>query len=143
MRRGTSIGAAWRGSVAAVLALAGCVAEEPPAGTEAEGALVFAESCAGCHGPGGKGDGPAAPGLRPRPADLTRIAARHGGEFPGDWVMSTINGFHRDAPPGTAMPAFGVGSLGPLVVVERSDGIGTPVPVMLLALEAFLRSIQE
>jgi mono/diheme cytochrome c family protein len=35
------------------------------------GARVFAQRCAVCHGPEGKGNGPAAPSLRPRPRDLT------------------------------------------------------------------------
>src|SRR5262249_24207140 len=35
------------------------------------GAAVFARHCSGCHGPGGKGDGPAADSLLPAPRDLT------------------------------------------------------------------------
>jgi putative copper resistance protein D len=37
----------------------------------ARGAAVYAENCALCHGAAGHGDGPAAPGLPVRPADLT------------------------------------------------------------------------
>ena len=33
---------------------------------------LFIRYCAECHGPGGRGDGPAAAGLQPPPADLTR-----------------------------------------------------------------------
>ena len=36
----------------------------------AEGHALFAEHCAVCHGPRGAGDGPRAPTLQPRPADL-------------------------------------------------------------------------
>jgi mono/diheme cytochrome c family protein len=39
---------------------------------ELRGAGVFARHCGGCHGAGGKGDGPAAVGLLPAPRDLTR-----------------------------------------------------------------------
>jgi putative copper export protein/mono/diheme cytochrome c family protein len=35
------------------------------------GQTVFAANCAACHGVGGQGDGPAAAGLRIKPADLT------------------------------------------------------------------------
>ena len=35
------------------------------------GASLFAANCAGCHGAGGRGDGPAAAALLPRPANLT------------------------------------------------------------------------
>ena len=38
----------------------------------AEGAAIFATHCATCHGPEGRGDGPAAAALRPPPADLSR-----------------------------------------------------------------------
>jgi len=34
------------------------------------GARLFAESCVSCHGPTGRGDGPAAEALKPRPADF-------------------------------------------------------------------------
>ena len=39
---------------------------------ELRGAAVFARHCGGCHGPGGKGAGPAAVSLLPAPRDLTR-----------------------------------------------------------------------
>jgi high-affinity iron transporter len=37
----------------------------------ARGRTLYAEACASCHGPEGRGDGPAAAGLDPAPADLT------------------------------------------------------------------------
>ena len=39
-------------------------------GNRAEGLRLFAENCAGCHGPTGEGDGPGAVSLRPKPANL-------------------------------------------------------------------------
>ncbi len=45
---------------------------EPYAAPSVEqGARLYAENCALCHGAGGKGDGPAAAALAVRPADLT------------------------------------------------------------------------
>jgi len=38
-------------------------------GDAAAGALLYATYCASCHGPNGKGDGPAAAALNPRPAN--------------------------------------------------------------------------
>src|SRR3712207_653335 len=35
------------------------------------GQRVYAQRCAICHGPTGRGDGPAAPSLIPRPRDFT------------------------------------------------------------------------
>jgi mono/diheme cytochrome c family protein len=40
-------------------------------GSPAKGKDLFAKHCAGCHGPTGKGDGPAAAALTPKPKDLT------------------------------------------------------------------------
>ena len=40
------------------------------AGSLASGKAAFAQYCAACHGPQGKGDGPDAAGLDPKPADL-------------------------------------------------------------------------
>lgn len=37
----------------------------------ASGPELFAARCQACHGPAGKGDGPAAAGLQPKPRDLS------------------------------------------------------------------------
>lgn len=129
----------------APLLLAACVPEPDTrmSGSAEEGALLFAQNCAACHGAAGTGAGPAAEGLSPPPADLTRIAERRGGAFPPDFVMSAINGFHRDAAEGTAMPEWGLDAFGPLAVIELEPGVGTPVPLGLLALSRYLESIQQ
>src|SRR5215510_2830768 len=36
------------------------------------GRRVFAKRCAVCHGPDGRGNGPAAPSMTPRPRDFTQ-----------------------------------------------------------------------
>ena len=51
------------------LSLAGFAQE--PHGNAAAGKQVFLQNCAMCHGNEGKGDGPAAPGFNPRPANFT------------------------------------------------------------------------
>jgi mono/diheme cytochrome c family protein len=55
--------------VVASLVTGGCAPQREmnPAGGE-----LYARYCASCHGSSGRGDGPAAPALDPRPADLTR-----------------------------------------------------------------------
>ena len=118
--------------------LAACVAEEPPTG-----AMSFAENCVSCHGTGGAGDGPLAAGLDPRPADLTSLSRRHGGTFPMQYVLGVIDGYRRETPFPTAMPEFGAGDLGPTVVVEFEEGIGTPVPERLLELARYIRTLQD
>jgi putative copper resistance protein D len=65
----------------------------------ANGLELYREQCAVCHGAMGNGDGPAAAGLRPRPADLT---AKHTTDHTaGDIFWWLTNGM-----PGTAMPGF-------------------------------------
>ncbi len=122
--------------IVAALGLAACV-EEP-----VDGRTAYDESCASCHGADGKGGGPAARGLAVAPPDLTTIAARNGGVFPRDQVMSTIDGLDRGAHFSPAMPEFGAGDMGDTVIVEN-DGLGTPVPMRLLVLTDYLESIQQ
>jgi hypothetical protein len=76
------------------------------------------------------------------PPDLTMIAARNGGVFPRDQVMSTIDGLDRDSHFSAAMPEFGAGDMGETVIVE-TDGLGIPVPTQLLALTDYLESLQK
>ena len=65
--------------------------------------------CATCHGTIGRGDGPVAPALRTRPADLTSLARRNGGAFPRDAVRGFITGDGRTvaAHGPTDMPIWG------------------------------------
>lgn len=67
--------------------------------TLAQGQQLFAQNCAICHGAGGKGDGPFAPNLKPRPVDLTgsHLTTHTDGDL--YWWMS-----HGIA--GTGMPSF-------------------------------------
>jgi putative copper resistance protein D len=64
------------------------------------GQALYRTHCASCHGGGGHGDGPAAAGLRPRPADLT---ARHAADHTvGDFFWWLTRGIKN-----SAMPGFG------------------------------------
>lgn len=50
-------------------------APDLPSSTDAQlGQRLYGDHCAGCHGTAGKGDGPAAGALRPRPSNLTEHA---------------------------------------------------------------------
>jgi mono/diheme cytochrome c family protein len=53
----------------ASLQMAGSLRSTPA--LQSDGADIFAENCVSCHGKGGKGDGPAAAALNPKPPDLT------------------------------------------------------------------------
>lgn len=110
-----------------------------PAGT---GAGDYARLCASCHGPEGRGDGPAASGLPTRPADLTRIARRAGGTYPRLQVMSRIYGYTMGSSD-THMPQFGELLEGPTVLYDPGDGIRTPTPARLVALQQYLETLQR
>ena len=57
-----------------------------------DGPTLYRTYCAVCHGNNGKGGGPMAASLKVAPSDLTRIAERHGGEFPLAVVEKIISG---------------------------------------------------
>jgi len=57
-----------------------------------DGAALYKEYCASCHGTAARGDGPMARSLKVPPADLTRISARNGGTFPSQRITRIISG---------------------------------------------------
>jgi len=72
------------------------------------GADLFKEYCAVCHGNDAKGDGPAADALKKRPADLTQLSRKNNGTFPELHVMNFIKGQDVVAAHGSRdMPVWG------------------------------------
>ena len=71
-----------------------------PLGAEAaeQGAEVFRTNCEMCHGPEGRGDGPAGQSLDPRPRDLAELQTKAGDDFLF-WRVS-------EGKPGTSMVAW-------------------------------------
>jgi mono/diheme cytochrome c family protein len=55
------------------------------------GKEMFGHYCAACHGPTGKGDGPAASGFKKAPRDLSRLAHDNGGKYPSAQVSATLS----------------------------------------------------
>jgi mono/diheme cytochrome c family protein len=75
-----------------------------PAGTPS-GARLYAKHCAVCHGPDGRGNGPAAPSLIPRPTDFTLGQFKYKSTAPGTAatdadIAKTIS----DGLPASSMP---------------------------------------
>lgn len=79
--------------------LAAAVAGGPEA--LARGRELFASTCAACHGPLGRGDGPAGASLNPPPRDFTRAAGWKNGTS-----LGAIFGTLSEGIPGTAMVAY-------------------------------------
>jgi mono/diheme cytochrome c family protein len=75
---------------------------------ENPGRNEFLRSCASCHGVSGKGDGPVAKSLRPRPSDLTKLSEANNGVFPVSRVHEVIDGRIERLVHGTRdMPVWG------------------------------------
>jgi len=69
---------------------------------------MFNSYCAPCHGVSGKGDGPAAAALNPKPADLTQFAKRRGGTFSAKDFEDKVNGMAMAPAHGSSqMPVWG------------------------------------
>lgn len=73
-----------------------------------DGAQLYRNACASCHGVSGRGDGPMAEYLRVPPTDLTALTRRQGGTFNDDAVARAIDGRDRIGSHGSSeMPVWG------------------------------------
>lgn len=85
--------------IAAIAVLLACTtivhAEEKDAG-----ARLYAERCSGCHGDDGKGDGPAAAALVPKPKNFREPV------FWQDRTANDLKAIVRKGKVGTMMPPF-------------------------------------
>lgn len=105
--------------------------------TASSGKEMFTQYCAVCHGPGGRGDGPAADALKKKPADLTQLTKKNNGTFPELHVMNFITGDEVVAAHGNRdMPVWGslFGSLSP-----NDKGV---VKLRVAALTDYVKTLQ-
>lgn len=108
----------------------------------------FQTYCASCHGVTGEGDGPVAPELKVSPPDLTRIADRNGGTFPGEEVYKKVFGLDMPAAHGTReMPVWGFWFSTEEIAESLNTGDETPpldrVDKRIRGIAAYLESIQK
>jgi mono/diheme cytochrome c family protein len=130
----------WTGSASRISAYQG----RPQAGTKdshaivlLNGAEIFRNYCATCHGVDGSGDGPAAAALKIKPPELSTIARRNGGTFPTARILSFIAG-------DKVLVAHGSGEMpiwGPIFhKIENDQDLGY---VRLQNVTEYLNSIQR
>jgi mono/diheme cytochrome c family protein len=104
-----------------------------------DGATVFQNNCAACHGLEGRGDGPASKALNRKVPDLTGLSQRNGGTFPIVQVRTTIM-FGKD----DLLPAHGSKTMpiwGPIFhQIEFDQDLGN---VRLENITKYLESIQR
>ena len=101
-----------------LIALAAAFACFAVAADEPDGARMFANHCAACHGPLGEGDGPVAATMTITVPNLRLLAMRNSGEFPEDAVAAYIDGRAPRAAHGDRqMPIWG----DEFTVLERGD----------------------
>lgn len=89
------------------LSIIALVCAAPASGQSARGKTIFDAKCVECHGASGKGDGPAAAHVTPRPRDFTtgkyKIRTTESGSGPtdDDLIQSVRQGLY-----GTSMPGW-------------------------------------
>lgn len=95
-------------TIALAATFAAAVSDGANSRDRSSGANEYRISCAGCHGPDGRGDGPAARSLPRRPTDLTKLEERNDYEFPYLKVFQVIDGRTVVVDHGTReMPVWG------------------------------------
>lgn len=114
------------------------------------GRYEYVTSCASCHGPAGKGDGPVARTLKRAPSDLTKLSQANKGVFPFARIYDVIDGrFEVETHGPREMPVWGdvyrlsrepgQSAIPPLVSKETSESI---VRVRILALVEYISTLQ-
>ena len=99
----------WVGLVC-VLASAQNREQQPTSIRPVEGAAIFQDFCASCHGRDARGKGPVSGSLKRDVPDLTKLSKRNGGKFPAAYVRKTLMlGGEKPQPAhgSTTMPIWG------------------------------------
>lgn len=113
-------------------------AKPPELANPKDGATIFKQDCAVCHGVSAHGDGPAAKDLKAQPPDLTKLAKRRGGTFPNGYVLDVLrNGVQAPAHGTVEMPVWG-----PMFDTMSHDN-ATQSKLRIISLVNYLKSIQE
>ena len=116
----------------------GTTAKQDSSSSIARGKEMFTSYCASCHGVSGKGNGPAAKALKTPPPDLTKLAARNGGQFPEMKVLGAIKA-------GPGVPAHGSAEMpvwGPAFVEVTQASSEAEVQLRIYNLMEYVQTLQ-
>lgn len=108
-----------------------------------EGAALYLDRCAMCHGIEAQGDGPMAPVLLVQPKDLTQLAAQEGGVFPLLRVVRRIDGRDPLVSHGSDMPVYGELFQGNETTLKLPSGQMVMTGRAIADLVAFLQAVQK
>ena len=98
----------------------------------------FHDYCSPCHGRDGRGDGPVAAALAPRPSDLTTLARRNKGVFP----RARVRDFITNGSP--EIPAHGTGMMPVWGPTFRSlDSSDHSVSIRIANIVEYLATLQQ
>jgi len=107
-----------------------------------EGALLYQQHCATCHGLDATGNGPMAGALVLQPTDLTQLAARNDGVFPTTRAAMRIDGREPLVSHGSPMPVYGTFFEGDDTPIKVETGQPMMTSRALADLIVFLEGIQ-
>jgi nucleotide-binding universal stress UspA family protein len=123
---------------AVTAALAQTPADQPVMMQTTPGGEIYKTYCATCHGATARGDGPLASAMSRKPANLTEIAKRNGGQFPSELVFRTIDGRQKvRGHGGPDMPEWGEA-----FAKSREAGDQDRVKAVIQSLVDYLESVQ-
>ena len=108
-----------------------------------EGAALFGQYCATCHGRDAKGQGPMAAVLLVQPTDLTRLSVDNGGVFPTERVVMRIDGRDPLVSHGSPMPVYGSFFEGQDASMKAPSGQPILTSQPIIDLIAYLESLQS
>jgi mono/diheme cytochrome c family protein len=110
---------------------------------ERDGAQLYTEHCATCHGIDAMGDGPMAGVLMIKPTDLTLLQANNGDVFPTETVIRRIDGRDPLVSHGSPMPVYGFFFEGEDVAVKAPSGQPILTSKPIVDLLSYLQSLQN
>jgi mono/diheme cytochrome c family protein len=99
------------------------------------GEQMYKQYCAACHGPEGKGDGPAVHFLKTPPPDITTLKLRNHGKYPAGTVKcALLNSDVSHAQATLDMPDWGS------LFWSQNQGLA---PLMVYNLTSYVESLQR